>query len=270
MLCRYLLDAAFRGFHRLIREENPLYYCLVVPLQMVSPILTASPQRCGQREPPIVKRLYNPDGLAETIHSASLSSVHSLMSSQIQPTAIYSLSPLERCPLEVLERVVLSAAEEQLPGPPSSLLPLLLTSKAVNFALSPERNNSLYASLFALKFDTAAASRRLTIRWLTSRCLSSELRSRFGALNRIRRGAIDDPMLPYDLWTVFLILLEHDHKNALQLTEWARVHTFVLRVAERWLAGGYGPEFTENVGGLVCRIFWELVREGQPRTVSRA
>lgn len=177
----------------------------------------------------------------------------------------HSLSPLERCSPEILERIVLSSAEEQLPGPPSVLLPLLVTSKLVNFALSPEKNNHLYARIFGLKFDTAATSRRLTERWLTNKSLSSELRSRFGALNRIRRGIIDGPMLRHDLWIVFLVLLEHDHKNLLQLMEWANADTFAFRVAEHWLTtpDGYGPEFNEGAGGLLCTIIWELVGEGQ-------
>jgi hypothetical protein len=185
------------------------------------------------------------------------------MSSQAQPTVTHRLSSLERCATEILERIVLFAAEEPLPGPPSSLLSLLATSKTTNFALSPKRNNDLYAKLFALKFDTAAASRRLTPRWLTSRSLASELRLRFEALNRIRRRDIDSFMLPYDLWTAFLILLEHDHKNIQQLTEWANAHDFASKVLLRWGAGGYDPEFGEKVGGLACRIIWELVREGQ-------
>lgn len=189
------------------------------------------------------------------------------MSLQTQPAVTHSRSPLERCSPEILERVVLSEAEERLPGPPSTLLPLLTTSKTLNFALSPNTNNSLYASIFALKFDTAALSRRFNERWFTSQCLSSELRHRFKVLNRIRRGDIDGPMLPRDLWTIFLLLLEHDYKNTRQLTEWAKADAFTLRVAQRWLTKGYGPEFDENSGGLVCRIIWELVREGQLHSI---
>lgn len=185
------------------------------------------------------------------------------MSSQPQSAVSHSLSPLERCAPEILERIALSAVEERFLGPPSDLLALLTTSKTVNFALSPANNNNLYAKIFALKFDTAAASRRLTSRWLTSRSLATELRLRFAALKRIRNGVINGYTLQYDLWTVFFILLEHDHKNALQLTEWAKARTFADVIAERWLTGGYGPEFGENLGGIVCTILWELVREGQ-------
>ena len=185
----------------------------------------------------------------------------------MRATVTHSLSPLERCAPEILERIVLSAVEERLPGPPSSLLPLLVTSKTINFALSPKNNNHLYAKIFTLKFDTAAASRRLTERWLTNQCRSSELRRRFEVLNRIRRGIVDGSTLSYDLWTVFLILLEHDHKNGLQLTEWAKVNAFALTVADRWFAGGYESESDQNVGSLVCTIIWELVREGQLRPI---
>ena len=184
------------------------------------------------------------------------------MSSPLQPTVPHNQSPLERCAPEILERIALLAVEEQLLGPPSDLLALLKTSRALNSALSPT-NNNLYARVFALKFDTAAASRRLTPRWLTSKCLTTELRLRFEALKRIRDSVIDGPMFQRDLWTVFLILLEHDHKNALQLTGWARAHDIAFVVAERWLTGGYEPEFGEDVGGLVCTIIHELVREGQ-------
>jgi len=184
------------------------------------------------------------------------------MALQPQPAVAHGLSPFERCAAEILERIVLFTVEEQPLGPPSNLLALLTTSRTVHFALSPRNNNNLYAKIFALKFDTAAASRRLTERWLTSRCLAIELRLRFEALKRIRSGVINGYMLQYDLWTIFFILLEHDRKNALQLREWAKAHTFANQVAERWLTGGYGPEFDENVGGLVCTIIWELVREG--------
>lgn len=185
------------------------------------------------------------------------------MSPQTQPAVAHSLSSLERFAPEILEQVAFFTAEDRLLGPPSDLLALLMTSKTINWAISPENNNSLYKKVFALKFDTAAASRRLGPRWLTNRCLASELRHRFKALRRIRGGAIDGPMLQRDLWTVFLILLEHDHKNMLQLTEWAKTNQFVNLVVERWLIDGYGPEFGEDAGGLVCTIIWELVREGQ-------
>ena len=185
------------------------------------------------------------------------------MPPQTELADAHRLSPLERCATEILERIVLFAVEERFLGPPSDLLALLTTSKTINFALSPERNNTLYAEIFALKFDTAAASRRLTRRWLTSKSLATELRHRFEALKRIRDRVIDGYMLGYDLWTVFFILLEHDHKNALQLTEWARTHIFANAVAEFWLKNGYGSNFGEDLGSLVCTILWELVREGQ-------
>ena len=213
------------------------------------------------------KSLYNPNGLVEKKYSPSLFSVRSPMSSRTRSMMAQSLSPLELLAPEILERIALSAAEEQLVGPPSILLPLLVTSKTINFALSPKKNNNLYAKIFAFKFDTAAASRRLSSRWLTSRSIALELRHRFEALSRVRRGIVDGSKLPNDLWTVFLVLLEHDHKNMLQLTEWARAGAFALRVAERWLNNGYENEFGENVGGLVCTIIWELVREGQLRTI---
>ena len=189
------------------------------------------------------------------------------MSPQLQSAVSHSLSQLERCSTELLERIALFVVGERFLGPPSDLLALLTTSKTINFALSPETNNHLYAEVFALKFDTAAASRRLTQRWLTNKSIAIELRHRFEALKRIRGGVVDGFRLQQDLWTLFFILLEHDHKNALQLTEWARAHTFAYQVAERWLSGGYGPEFDEKAGGVVCTIIWELVREGQlPKT----
>ncbi|KAF9648741.1 hypothetical protein BDM02DRAFT_3186850 [Thelephora ganbajun] len=180
------------------------------------------------------------------------------MPSQTRPTAAHNLSPFERCAPEILQRIALFAVEERLLGPPSDLLALLTTSTTINFALSPGKDNNLCARIFALKFDTAASSRRLTERWLTSKSLATELRHRFEVLKRIRGGVIDGYTLQYDLWTVFLIVLEHDRKNALQLTQWAGAHTFACRVAERWLNDGYEPDFGENVGGLVCTIIWEL------------
>ena len=67
------------------------------------------------------------------------------MSSQLQSAASCSLSHLEGCATEILERAAFFAVEKRLIGPPSNLLSLFTTSKTINFALLPENNNSLYA-----------------------------------------------------------------------------------------------------------------------------
>ena len=259
MLCRYRIDARFRAFCRLTRKGNALYHW---PCGSPTDGIP-QPRRGGvaREESPSLNGYIMRVVWWKKTHTPSRFTAWPPMSPQSQPAVSHSLSQLERCSPELLERIALLVTEERFLGPPSDLLALLTTSKTVNFALSPKNNNSLYAKVFALKFDIAAAKRRLTPRWLTSKCLATELRLRFAALRRIRGGIVDHTFR--DLWTVFFILLEHDHKNALQLTEWAGAHTYANLVAERWLNGSYGPEFGEQAGGIVCTIIRELVREGQ-------
>ena len=109
------------------------------------------------------------------------------------------LSRFERFAPEILERIAFHSGADHnfVPGPPTHLVPLLCTSRTIHDVLSFRRNSHLYADLFRVKFDYDAPTRRLGKHWLTTPCLSSELRKRFAALKRIKRrefGHVDDLM----------------------------------------------------------------------------
>lgn len=99
------------------------------------------------------------------------------------------------------------ASESTLLGPPSELCALSLVSHHVHDMISVKRNSRLYARIFRFKFDTAAPSRRLSDRWLTSRCLASELIKRFTTLRRVRLRC---EFKHEDLWTCYLMYVYLD------------------------------------------------------------
>ncbi|KAF8224160.1 hypothetical protein L208DRAFT_1425867 [Tricholoma matsutake] len=103
-------------------------------------------------------------------------------------------------------------------GPPSGLCTLSLVSRHVHDAISINSNSRLFARIFRFKFDYTAPMRRLSERWLTSRCLASELVKRFTALGRIRQRS---SLRHDDLWTCYLMMSENDGKNERQLADWA-------------------------------------------------
>lgn len=120
-------------------------------------------------------------------------------------------------------------------GPPSGLCTLSLVSRHVHDAISINSNSRLFARIFRFKFDYTAPMRRLSERWLTSRCLASELVKRFTALGRIRQRS---SLRHDDLWTCYLMYVisllclkpfmrfsqrmsENDGKNERQLADWA-------------------------------------------------
>ncbi|KII89697.1 hypothetical protein PLICRDRAFT_39834 [Plicaturopsis crispa FD-325 SS-3] len=138
-------------------------------------------------------------------------------------------SPVYRFALEIWERVAFHAATDSFHGPPSGLVPLLCTSKALYNMLSFDKNPHLYREIFLYKFDIGAPSRRFSRRWLTSTCLAVELRKRFCAIKRIRHLVVDTDLHLSDLWTAYLMMMESDGKNESQLIEWADIPRFVRR-----------------------------------------
>jgi hypothetical protein len=111
---------------------------------------------------------------------------------------------VNRLSLNDWERIAFYAvvSEHTFLGPPSGLCTLSLVSRDIHDAISVKSNSRLYAKLFRFKFDSAAPTRRLSGRWLTSRCLASELIKRFTVLQRIKLGV---DFRHDDLWTCYLM-----------------------------------------------------------------
>ncbi|TFK73283.1 hypothetical protein BDN72DRAFT_814820 [Pluteus cervinus] len=137
-----------------------------------------------------------------------------------------SASLLQDLPLDIWERIAFYtvASQESFLGPPVSVQRLSLVSRRIKDLLCVENNSRLYARIFRFKFDDVAPARRLTDRWLTTRCLANEAIRRFSAMRKIRASL---PVGEEDLWTVHLMLSENDGKNEAQLCGWARLRQYL-------------------------------------------
>ena len=93
---------------------------------------------------------------------------------------------LNTVPQEVLEHIAYFAGTDTFLGPPSSIVPLLLTNRQIHASLSIATNHHLYARIFAHKFDTAAPRARFGTFHLTAYALADELRRRCSVLKRLR------------------------------------------------------------------------------------
>jgi len=111
--------------------------------------------------------------------------------------------PAEDILREVWERIAFYtvASEDTFLGPPSELCSLVMTSRRMHEKLSWKHNTRLYARIFRLKFDAQAPERRLSERWLTTRCLTIELIDRFEVLHRIKAKQFKLE----DLWKAYLM-----------------------------------------------------------------
>ncbi|CAA7267463.1 unnamed protein product [Cyclocybe aegerita] len=156
----------------------------------------------------------------------------------------------DNIPHDIWERIAffanVSDEASSFLGPPSAISTLALLSRRVHEAVSKKSNPHLYAKIFRCKFDASAATRRFSERWLTSRCLTSELVKRFKALKRIKAGQFDVK----DLWTAYMMILEDDGKNKAQLLEYAGF--------DKWFRN-------PMVDALVLWLLWSISDRDQPR-----
>lgn len=137
-------------------------------------------------------------------------------------------SRLELIPLDVLTHIAFYTVD---PAPTSALdaiLALLLSCRHLHRLLAVESCPQLYALIFHDKFDLRSHARRDTHCTRTT-CLASELRVRRRVLRRIRHSQVLGQHILGDLWTTYLMLLESDGLNELQLHT-AGVGDWVLRV----------------------------------------
>ena len=176
------------------------------------------------------------------------------------------MSPLSflSLPYEVTVRIALETACIDVIGPPTHLLSLLLTCKAVYAALT--RPPDLYGRIFKAKFDTTAARRRFGPIALVSKNLSAQLKSYCLTLQRIRHGDIYAPTLEEDLWNAFFMMMENDGKNAVQLKEYANLPHFVDRLVRQRLHEQRTPEgwpVEDNVKSLSVWLLWMVTDGGK-------
>ncbi|RDB17639.1 hypothetical protein Hypma_001088 [Hypsizygus marmoreus] len=194
-----------------------------------------------------------------------------------------TLSPaLDTVPQEVLEHIALFSATDSFLGPPSSLVPLLLTNRGVYKRLSIHSNHHLYARVFAHKFDIGPIVRRLGPERTTPDILTSELRRRCFCLKRIRarldsiassaggeEGDKEEDTSRHELlFQAYLLMLENEGKNEQQLREYARIDLWLREYwfdemgascaveclqTEEWL-----PDTEER--SLAMWLFWFLLR----------
>lgn len=120
------------------------------------------------------------------------------------PASMATLSPIHRLPLNEWERIAFYAiaSEDTFLGPPNALHALLLVSHHIHDMVSLRNNSRLYARIFHFKFDYAAPARRFSKRWLTTRCLATELINRFHTMKRIQRRL---EFKVEDLWAAYLM-----------------------------------------------------------------
>ena len=166
-------------------------------------------------------------------------------------------------PDELIEHIAFFCGTSTLLGPPSTLLTLIALNKRFLSVLSLRNNPHLYARIFASKFDTTAPFRRFRALEaeasagnfedgshaavegeLTVTALAAELVWRCRVLKRIRAQSdfvkpatiglssepcdirdndSETPTLDETLRTAYLMMLENNEKNVLQLREHARI-----------------------------------------------
>lgn len=168
-------------------------------------------------------------------------------------------------PHETLEEILLAAIEQTSPGPPSIILSLSLTCRALYNILKYELHSTFYAHIFVQKFDIFAPHSRLMICEMLPGHLRDELQIQYTAIRCFRtvleEESYDDPQLPGAFRTAYLMLLADDGKNIAQICR-AGLPTLLQAYLRRHLFPGADrnngwPE--ENEGNsLAVALFWLL------------
>ncbi|KAA1467168.1 hypothetical protein DENSPDRAFT_832150 [Dentipellis sp. KUC8613] len=195
-------------------------------------------------------------------------------------------SQLECLPLELLERIALLSALPT-PTPPSvecehplPVFPLLFVSRTLYRRLHPDHKHNPHfgAVLFRNTFDHAAPIRRLFDDCVATSGFAAEFIRRIRVLKRIRRYTLPlyqvsrldlNTHIVEDLWTTFLMLLEHDGFNRPALRG-ARAQTWLwMIVRERQHTTLFGHDDADvEIAGLVMSCIWMLTTEQELRRES--
>ena len=134
-------------------------------------------------------------------------------------------------PTNVLRTIAFFSFTASIFGPPQ-VLQLLLINHAFYNDLRLQACPELYAQVFLVYFDEAAAIRRLHASSLTKEGLSAELVRRFTVLRRIRLLQFSEHDLQTDLWTAYVMVLESDGRNETMLSA-AGVSRFIFELIRR-------------------------------------
>ncbi|KAG1773325.1 hypothetical protein EV702DRAFT_1243719 [Suillus placidus] len=185
-----------------------------------------------------------------------------------------------------MENIAFFAATTTDVGPPSDLLPLLLSCRSIHRALSLDANLHLCARIFQYKFDLNAAVRRLGLQIATPDVLSKELRKRFVYLKRIRArtdsqicasDTSNSPIISELLWLAYLMMLENDGKNVKQLREYAGMEQWLMEywfddegasLASKTLSEDEWPLDNEH-NSLAMWLFWLFLRPDRFQRTER-
>ena len=127
-------------------------------------------------------------------------------------------------PLEILDNIAFWVATGDLSiSSLNDLIPLLLLDRETNGFLSFDSNPPLYARIYATKFDTKTATRRLGGKKLTAHSLAAELKKRSVHLRAIRALSFELELIEPAIWTAFVMMLENDGKNERLLLHYAQI-----------------------------------------------
>jgi hypothetical protein len=123
------------------------------------------------------------------------------------------MSPLDAVPRDVWHRIFLYLAPNDVLGPPSTIIPILLTNRGMHemFCACNSENAHIYGAMFFSYYDIHATRRRLGFDFTTSSCCSMELRDRWACVKRVRHRTHQDlhpDVLTGDLCRCFWMLLE--------------------------------------------------------------
>jgi hypothetical protein len=160
--------------------------------------------------------------------------------------------------------LALSADARGPVGPPSPLIPLLCTSKALNSRLSwraPD-NDVLYFSIFKSQFDITASRRRFGSDIQTAPFLAEQLRKSWRALRRLKIYGLNSDHLLDDFWEAYVLITENDGRNIHQVL-WAGVHELAERfVMDRlWDGAINGWPQDSPINALAVWLLWSTMDE---------
>lgn len=167
------------------------------------------------------------------------------------------LSRLESAPQEIIQEIAFHVALVSFLGPPTDLVAFLRLSKRIYTVTNGNHNHQLHARIFRSKFDIHAIPRRFGHDFAGTREQADELVRRFKGLKRIRNnnyprhssGDGDDGGLRVDMWMAYIMFLESDGNNALQLIQYAHIDRFALDFVR--IGGRLHDEAQQNMGWVV-------------------
>ncbi len=129
-------------------------------------------------------------------------------------------------PTEIISTIAFHLSlSPTLIGPPSSLIPFLLSCKRINSALSFKNNPRLYAELFEVSFDLKAGKRRYKEEnqegRMKARGLAEEFKKRCEGLKRLRKLVEKknvEELREEDAWMLYMMLIENGEPGGSALT----------------------------------------------------